>query len=232
MKRATAPRYRTRVRRCGTLAGRNRTAHGCTSPTVLRANRRMAPVRVSHTVEPFRHEPLWVRETHPPPPCLRGRSLQNSGSPPNRRNAPGYSERRRREHVPRWACRNRTTSRGKRTPAPPGSGYRGRWRLHGGAAGRIIGGVGCGWQVRFPDRATTTEAGEQAGIAVAGTGPTARFLATEQEGRGVLQSTTRDDRGQQCRVGGQRDLRCRDGIEVHVDGRWLPVRMGWQDWQD
>ena len=49
------------------------------------------------------------------------------------------------------------------------------------------------------------------------------------EGLSVLQSTMRYDRQQQRWFVGRHDLHCGDGIEVRVGGRWVPVRVEWQD---
>ncbi len=45
----------------------------------------------------------------------------------------------------------------------------------------------------------------------------------------MLQSTMRDDREQEGRFVGRRDLHCGDGTELRVSGRWVPVRVEWQD---
>ena len=81
-------------------------------------------------------------------------------------------------------------------------------------------------QVRCLDRALRTEGGAEAGTARAKGRPGS---PTEQEGRGVLQSTMRYDRQEHRWCVGRRDLHCGDGIEVRVSGRWVPVRVEWQD---
>ena len=45
----------------------------------------------------------------------------------------------------------------------------------------------------------------------------------------MLQSTMRYDRQQERWFVERRDLHCGDGIEVRLGGRWLTVRVEWQD---